>query len=65
MSKAKRAITLLTIPFLMFAGISTVWATPPRFTATESSALVEYARACLLARLDGIALPPPPPQKRE
>jgi hypothetical protein len=61
MSRAKRAITLLTIPFLMFAGISTAGAVPPRFTATESSALVEYARACLLARLDGIALPPPPP----
>ena len=60
MSKAKRAITLLTIPFLMFAGISTAGAAPPRFTAAESSTLVEYARACLLARLEGASPPAAP-----
>ena len=60
MSRAKRAITLLTIPFLMFAGISTAGATPPRFTAAESSTLVEYARACLLAPLEDASPPAAP-----
>jgi AMMECR1 domain-containing protein len=54
-------VPLLTILLVLFAGIATAWAATPRFTRAESSALVEYARACLLARLDGVPLPPPPP----
>lgn len=54
-----KIIAFLTI-ILLFRAVPSADTATPRFTSTESTALLEYARACLLARLDGLPQPEPP-----
>jgi hypothetical protein len=59
MNRTMGAIPLLITVLLLLVTASASGA-PPRFTRTESASLLEYARNCLIARLDGAPLPAPP-----
>jgi AMMECR1 domain-containing protein len=57
----KRMTSLLIIPILLLlVPIAGECAAPAQFTKTESTALLAYARDCLLARLEGASTPAPP-----
>ncbi|NVN90755.1 MAG: AMMECR1 domain-containing protein [Desulfuromonadales bacterium] len=61
MKTLNRVTPLLTIVImLLFFPAAGHSAAPMQFTKTESAALLEFARGCLLARLDGSAMPSPP-----
>lgn len=62
MGRLTRAVPLLTITLLLLLlPMTEANAAPPRFTRAEAVSLLEYARGCLLARLDGTPAPSPPP----
>lgn len=60
MKRLLGAIPLLTICIFLFFPVAGESAAPAQFTNTESAALLEYARDCLLAQLKGASPPEPP-----
>lgn len=56
--RAGRALLAVLLP--LFAAVALGSAAPRPFTGAESAALLEYARGCLVARLEGVPPPAPP-----
>lgn len=61
MNRTMGAIPLLITALLLFSALSAANAATPRFTAAESASLLEYARGCLVARLELASPPATPP----
>ena len=60
MKTLAKAIPFLIISIFLSLPVTGAGASPPQFTNIESTALLEYARSCLLARLDSASPPTPP-----